>query len=261
MKRLRSAHPIWHAVAWILAYILLTGVGDAVSELMGVPNAATAPILLLLAVALFAYVYRNGWSNYYGLHRLDRAQFRRTLLYLPLAALVLMQFFRDLRNDLDPTGVLLIVGLMVGVGFIEEVIFRGFLFRAILVRASLTRAIVISGVTFGIGHIVNLARGYTGAEQLLQIGVAVMLGIVLALLYAVSGTIVPLIAFHALFNIGGSLTVDSMRFDAALLAVTFVVSAGYAAYLITVLRTRGRHSSLREEPRPEPMPAIPDNAN
>lgn len=259
MKRLRAANPIWHAVAWIMAYILLTGAGDAVSELMGVPNAATTPILLMVAAALFVYVNRNGWLNYYGLHRLDRVQFRGTLLYLPLAALVVMQFFRGFREDLNPTGVLLIVGLMVGVGFIEEVIFRGFLFRAILARASLTRAILISGVTFGIGHIVNLVRGYTGAEQLLQIGMAVMLGIVLALLYAVSGSIVPLIAFHALFNIGGSLTADNVRFDAALLAVTFLASAGYAAYLITVLRTRGRHDSLRETPRPEPVPAIPDS--
>lgn len=198
MKRFNEVRPIWHAVVWIVAYVVLVPIGDALSELVGEPNSVTAPLLAVLSLVLLLYVRRNGWLGYYGLRSFRKADFTKTLLYIPLLAIAMMQYAKGLRAGLDVTAVLLIIALMVCVGFIEELVFRGFLFRAILEKRSLTGAVVISGITFGLGHVVNLARGYTGVEQLIQIGSAIVLGIVLALLFAVTGTIVPLIIFHAL---------------------------------------------------------------
>lgn len=239
MKKLNQVSPIWHAVIWILAYVVLVPIGDWLSELVGEPNSVTAPLLVVLSIVLIFYVSRNGWLRYYGLRSFRSADFTRTLLYLPLLAIVLMQYAKGWRADLDVTAVLLIIVLMVCVGFIEELVFRGFLFRAILAKSTLTRAIIISGVTFGIGHIVNLARGYTGADQIIQIGFGVVLGIVLALLFAVTGTIVPLIIFHTLLNISGNLTASNTDWDMIMLVVTTVISAGYAVYLVIVLRRKG----------------------
>ncbi|AWB89174.1 CPBP family intramembrane glutamic endopeptidase [Salinibacterium hongtaonis] len=241
MKKLRAASPIWHAVVWILAYVLIVTVGDWISAIIGVPNSATAPLVLLLSIVLVLYVTRNGWARYYGLIALRRDQFQRTLLYIPLVVLALLQFTLGLRADLDVRAVLLTVLLMLGVGFAEELVFRGFLFRALLSESTLPRAIIISGLTFGVGHLVNLARGYSGAEQIVQIAVAIVLGVVLAMLFAVSGTIVPLIAFHALFNISGDLSAANSDREGLILAATIVISAGYAAYLAVVLRKHGAH--------------------
>ena len=47
---------------------------------------------------------------------------------------------------------------MLCVGFLEEVIFRGFLFRA-LAKENVNKAIIITSVTFGLGHILNLFNG------------------------------------------------------------------------------------------------------
>ena len=47
---------------------------------------------------------------------------------------------------------------MLCVGFLEEVIFRGLLFTAIA-RNNIKSAVIISSVTFGIGHIINLFNG------------------------------------------------------------------------------------------------------
>ena len=239
MRRLQLANPIWHAVMWIVAYMVLVSVGDLVSEQVGIPNSVTAPLLLLLSILLSWYVSRNGWNRYYGLRAVRADDFRRTLLYIPLLVIALIQFTQGFRDDLDLTTVLLIMVLMACVGFIEELVFRGFLFRGILKRRNLTRAIVISGVTFGIGHIVNLARGYSGVEQITQILFAVVIGIVLALIFAVTGAILPLIVFHALFNISGSVTATDSRFEWVMLAATTIISAGYAVYLVLVLRRRG----------------------
>lgn len=255
MKKLNGVSPVWHAVVWIVAYVLLVPVGDGLSKFVGEPNSVTAPILAALSIVLLVYVSRNRWLRYYGLRSFRSGDFTKTLLYLPLLAIVMLQYAKAWREGLDVTTVLLIVALMACVGFLEELIFRGFLFRAILAKSSLTRAIVISGVTFGIGHIVNLARGYTGAEQIIQIGFGVVLGIVLALLFAVTGTIVPLIIFHTLLNISGNVTASDTGFDAIMLAITTLITIGYAVYLVTVLRRKGpaREMQLTLSPTPDPL--------
>jgi membrane protease YdiL (CAAX protease family) len=239
MKKLNAVAPVWHAVAWIFSYVLLVFIGDWLSELVGEPNSVTAPLLAALSIVLILYLGRNDWLRYYGLRSFRRGDFATALFYLPLLAVVLLQYAKGWRGDLDPTAVLLIIGLMVCVGFIEELVFRGFLFRAILSGRNLTRAIVVSGVTFGIGHAVNLARGYTGVEQVIQIAFGVVLGVVLALLFAVTGTIVPLIVFHTLLNISGNITASKPEVDLIMLAATTVISAGYGGYLAVVLRRKG----------------------
>lgn len=255
MNALNRKSPIWHAVIWIVAYVLLVNVGDWLSELIGEPHLATAGLLVILSIILFFYVARNDWLNFYGLGPLRRKSFTGTWLYIPLVVIVALQFFKGFKEDLDVTAVLLIVVLMICVGFIEELLFRGFLFKGILTRGTLTRAVVISGITFGIGHIVNLARGYTGTEQLLQIGFAIVIGIVLALLFAVTGTIIPLIIFHALFNISGSVTAPSNEFDLIMLVATVVISAGYVAYLVGRLRRQGADQDVRNTTLPTLSPA------
>lgn len=84
---------------------------------------------------------------------------------------------------------------MIGTGFVEEVLFRGFLFQGIYCKSGANKAIFISGITFGIGHVVNLFRGYAAVELAAQIGVAIVIGIVLALLVAVTKNILPGIFF------------------------------------------------------------------
>lgn len=244
MRKLQASSPIWHAVAWIGIYVVAMNIGDALSEAIGVPNSGTTAVLVVLSLWLIFYLRRDGWLRYYGVRAVRRSDFKKTWLYIPLVLIVVMQFTKGMRDDLDLTAVLLIVALMLCVGFLEELIFRGMLFRGIQRTSNLTRAVVISGVTFGIGHIVNLARGMSVVDQLTQIGFAVVLGIVLALLFAVTETIIPLIVFHALVNISGSLTVNNPESELLMLAATTLVCAGYAAYLVLVLRRRGASTAM-----------------
>lgn len=254
MNRLQENRPIWHAVAWIAIYVIAVNIGDWLSTLVGVPNSGASAVLVLLAVWLVVRLRKHGWLTYYGVRPLRRRDFNATLLYIPLLLVALMQFTKGFRDDLSFTTVALIIVLMVGVGFLEELIFRGMLFRGIQRTSTLPRAVVISGVTFGIGHIVNLTRGMAPLDQAIQIAFGVTLGIVLALLFAVTGTIVPLIAFHALLNISGNLTRADAQAELVMLAATTLVCAGYAGYLITVLRRRGPSPEISQ---PAPRPPCP----
>lgn len=116
----------------------------------------------------------------------------------------------------------------------------------------MNRAIVISGVTFGIGHFVNLARGYTGEQQLLQIVVAVAIGLVLALLVALTGSIMPGVVFHILINISGDLTTMDLQQEfcvstTVLSTGDLVICAAYGACLVRQVRRHG--SAARATPK------------
>ena len=69
-------------------------------------------------------------------------------------------------QDYPMPGLIFAAVMMAFVGFAEELIFRGFLFKAIIKDGSIKTAIVISSVTFGLGHIVNLFVGQDLVETL-----------------------------------------------------------------------------------------------
>ena len=87
------------------------------------------------------------------------------------------------------------------VGFLEEMIFRGFLFNA-MVKDGIKSAVIVSSVTFGIGHITNLING-SGAELLpniLQVIYAVAIGFMFVMIYYKTKSIIVCIAVHSIFN-------------------------------------------------------------
>lgn len=94
---------------------------------------------------------------------------------------------------------------MLCVGLLEEVIFRGLLFAAIA-KDNVKSAIVISSVTFGIGHIINLFNG-SGMElvnNLCQIVFATAVGFLLVTIFYRGGSLLPCILVHSAINTLGT---------------------------------------------------------
>ena len=90
------------------------------------------------------------------------------------------------------------VNLAVG-GYVEEIIFRGFLFRA-MAKDTLRTAIIVSAVTFGVGHIVNLANTADTIGVLLQISYAIVIGFLYTMIVWKGGSLWPCIASHVFVN-------------------------------------------------------------
>ncbi len=57
---------------------------------------------------------------------------------------------------------------MLCIGFIEEILFRGYLLQLLLKR-SIKVAVIVSSLTFGLGHIVNLVNGTELLPAFLQL--------------------------------------------------------------------------------------------
>ncbi len=90
---------------------------------------------------------------------------------------------------------------MLCVGFLEEVIFRGFLFKA-LAKDNVKTAIIISSVTFGLRHILNLfnGSGMDMAANLWQIVVSIACGFLFVIIFYRGGSLIPCIIAHSVNN-------------------------------------------------------------
>lgn len=117
---------------------------------------------------------------------------------------------------------------MINVGFIGKILFRGFLFKAIE-KESVKKAIIISTLTFGIGHIVNLFNGQDTLNTIVQIIYALSLGYLFVMIFYKSNSLVQCIITHSLIN---SLSIIGTHNDIVVVALILtIISTLYAVYL------------------------------
>lgn len=229
MNTLHDNSPIRHALIWIAIYVGLVNITSNMSVTL------TSVAVFLLGVGIFFYLIRNNWLSLYKFHLPDKQAFRQSLYFLPLLLLILCQFAKGIHSEIGMTGFLQAILLMAGVGFVEEVVFRGFLYQAISKKSGPTRAILISGVTFGIGHIVNIFQGYNSFELAIQISAGILLGMILAIFVSAFHSIIPGIFFHILFNISGTITNENQLLDGYISLFILGTSLLYLIYLIKLI--------------------------
>lgn len=237
MKKLYQKSELWFAILFIIVYVVGASYADELSARLGTEKSVTLIFTAVLAFLLHRFIGKNGLSAYYGLCKPAHSP-SRALFYLPLLLLstVNLWFGARLSHTLPET--LCYIGAMLLVGYLEEVIFRGLLFRA-MARDGLRAAVIVSSLTFGIGHIVNLING-SGAEltaTLCQVCYAVAIGFLFVTLFYRGGSLWPCILSHGVFN---SLSVfsDQAASDRWLIPVSLalvVLSLGYALLLRRLL--------------------------
>ena len=241
IKKLYEKSEIWFAVAWIIAYCVLTSIGDNMSASVGVLKIITLPILIVLTVILYLFVKKNGLSEKYGLCK-PQVSASKMLFYIPLIVLLTANLWNGVKMNTSPLETLLYVLSMLCVGFLEEMIFRGFLFNAI-VKDGVKSAIIISSVTFGMGDIVNLLNG-SGAEllpNLLQVMYAVAIGFAFVMIYYKTKSLLPCIVTHSLFN-AASAFANKADITSQIRIVTSVliaiIAGAYALYITLVVKNK-----------------------
>ena len=157
MQKLYEKSELWFALAWIGVYVAGASIADRLSEQIGVEKCITFPFLAVLSVFVLVWLGRRGLFRKYGLCK-GNVKASRFLYYLPLVVLTSCNLWQGVALNLPFTETALYVGSMLCVGFLEELIFRGFLFKA-MSKDGLKSAVIVSSLTFGIGHLVNLVNG------------------------------------------------------------------------------------------------------
>ena len=197
LKKLFDRDQIWFAVLWIVVYVFGFGNADMLSETIGVPKLLTVLLGLVLSAVLYSFVRRHGLSGYYGLCR-GRGG-RRFLYFIPLAVISSVNFWNGVTVNAPALESLLYIASMCFVGFLEELIFRGMLFKG-MCQSNVKAAIIVSSLTFGAGHIVNLLMGAPLLDTLLQLVYAAAVGFCYTAVFYVGGSILPCILSHIVVN-------------------------------------------------------------
>ena len=234
LKKLYDKSKIWFAVAWIIAYCVLMSVGDALSVRIGIEKLVTLAIGIVLSAILLIFLKKNGLFSDYGLCS-PKTSVRSMLYYVPILIMLSANLWYGVALNDGTFQILLYVLAMLCVGFLEEVIFRGLLFEAMR-KDNVKAAVIVSSVTFGIGHIINLING-SGAEllpNLLQVIYATAAGFMFVMMYYKSQSLLVCIAAHGVFNALSVFAneVDTTNGTEILSALLLTVITGaYALYL------------------------------
>lgn len=243
MKKLYEKNELTFAIAWIVVYCVLQSLANPLNQAIGIEYAASAGFCILQAIVLFTFICKNKLQKRYGLCS-SPVPARRFLYYVPLVILASGNLWNGAALNFSPAETVCRIACMLCVGFLEEAIFRGLLFTAIA-RNNVRSAVIISSVTFGIGHIINLfnGSGMDLASNLCQIVFAIAVGFLLVTIFYRGGSLLPCILVHSAINTLGTFANDTnlttqtqLTHIAALIAIT-------VAYTLILTRTLPKKQS------------------
>ena len=243
MKKLYEKNELTFALLWIVVYCVLQSLANPLNKWIGIEYSASAAFCILQAVILVAFIQKNHLQKRYGLCR-SSVSASRFLYYVPLFILASGNLWNGIAlNGSLPETVCRIV-CMLCVGFLEEVIFRGLLFTAIA-KDTIKSAVVLSSVTFGIGHIINLFNG-SGMElvnNLCQIVFATAVGFLLVTIFYRGGSLLPCILVHSAINALGTFASDAgltMEMRLLHLGVLIAITVAYTLILTRTLPEKAK---------------------
>ena len=235
MRKFYETKPVLFAVLWIVIYVVL------MAPLRGSYGDGSLQMLLgLVAVtgALLAVIRLLGIQKELGMTRWLQNG-KRLLWLLPMWVLSTGNLWGGVGVRYDAVTTVMAVLSFLLVGVAEEIIFRGFLFNGMRRTGSLTVAVVVSAITFGMGHIVNLLTGHATMETLVQVLFAIAWGFLFTFAYLKGGSLLPCIAIHGLIDAFSVFARDNAAADWAYIIATVVIAVIYCLY-------------LKKQPTPEP---------
>ncbi len=238
MKKLYEKNELTFAIVWIVVYCVLQSLANPLNKIIGIEYSASAAFCVLQTIALFVFIRKNNLQKRYGLCK-SPVPARRFLYYVPFVILASGNLWNGVALNYPASAMVCRIVCMLCVGFLEEVIFRGLLFVAIA-KNSVRSAVVISSVTFGVGHIINLfnGSGMNFVNNLCQIVFAIAVGFLLVTIFYRGGSLLPCIIVHAAINTLGTFSNDTdLTVEKHLLhlAILIVITVAYTLILTRTL--------------------------
>lgn len=234
MKKLYNKSELTFTLIWIFVYCISMSVADNFKPNESIKGIASLSVIGLLCLILTLFVKKEGLLKNYGLC-IPQIPSSKMLFYLPVAALLTVNLWYGFAFRLTVAEAIIYVLTMLGVGYFEELIFRGFLFGA-MAKDNLTAAVAVSSITFGIGHIINLfnGSGMELAENIFQIISAVAVGFMFVTVYLKSKSLIICILTHGIFNALSAFSDEAaVTLQKRILSTVFIIllCTGYGLYL------------------------------
>lgn len=225
MEKLFKKHETLFCILLIVVYVV---VNSYLIQNFGVADYRTSVILTIMSVLLVILMFSLKRIEYYGLTKAKNP--KRFLYFIPLVIIFSVNLWNGVNVNHTNNEVVFHILTMINVGFLEEIIFRGFLFK-MMDKDNLKAAIIVSSVTFGIGHIVNLVNGSELFTTLMQVCYAIAIGYLFVTIFYKSKSLVPCILAHIFINATSIFKVESSGL-LYIVSIFLVISClGYAFYI------------------------------
>lgn len=242
MKKLYEKNELTFSIMWIVVYCVLQSLANPLNKVIGIEYAASAVFCILQTIVLFNFIRKNKLQERYGLCK-SPVPASRFLYYVPLIILATENLWNGAAVNYSLPETVCRIACMLCVGFLEEVIFRGFLFVSIA-KENVRSAIIISSVIFGVGHLINLFNG-SGMElvnNLCQICFAIAVGFLLVTIFYRGGSLLPCIIVHSAINTLGTFANDTDLTMQMNLLHIFALILITVAYTLILTKTLPRKS-------------------
>jgi membrane protease YdiL (CAAX protease family) len=194
----------------------------------GVTHYLSTIINTIFSIGLITLIIILKKTSYYGLTKWINE--KECLYFIPLILIVSVNLWSGININNSKKEIIFHALTMINIGFIEEIIFRGYLFK-MMEKDNLKSAIIVSSVTFGIGHIVNLLNGADIIPTLLQMCSAVSIGYLFVVIFHHSKSLIPCIITHSLINVLSIFNGDSTELLYISSAFLIVMSIIYSIYI------------------------------
>ena len=225
MKKLFEKHETLCCILLIVLYVVIN---SYCMQNFGLEDYRSTIINTVFSVAVVALIISLKRVEYYGLVKVTNA--KKYLYFIPLLLIVSVNLWNGINVSHTPGKIIFYMLSMVNIGFLEEIIFRGFLFK-MMAKDNLKSAIIVSSITFGLGHIVNLLNGADLVPTLMQICYAVALGYLFVIIFYKSKSLVPCIVAHIAIDVLSVFNVENSLSLYIIPVFLIVVSVGYAIYI------------------------------
>ena len=237
MKKIYEKNELTFAIIWIVVYCALQSLANPLNKMIGIEYSASAAFCILQSIVLFAFIQKNNLLKRYGLCKSSVPAWR-FLYYVPLVILASGNLWNGVAVNYTPVETVCRIVCMLCVGFLEEVIFRGLLFKAVA-RDNIRSAIIISSVTFGIGHIINLfnGSGMNVVNNLCQVAFAIAVGFLLVTIFYYGGSLLPCILVHSAINTLSTFANDTNLTTEMHLLHVGILSVITVAYTLILTKT------------------------
>ena len=195
-----------HETLCCISLIILYIVSNMFISITSYSGVIVNTLLSIFLIGLIIYLDR---VKYYGLVSVKDS--KKFLYFIPLLLIISVNLWSGININNSLSEIICHIISMINIGFIEEIIFRGFLFR-MMEKDDLKSAIIVSSITFGIGHIINLFTGGEFLSTLMQVFYCISIGYLFVLIFHKSGSLIPCIMCHSIFNALSIFHVDGSLF-------------------------------------------------
>ena len=223
MEKVFKKHETLITITLIIIYVVAN---SYTMQNFGYTSIQSAIINTILSAVILTLIFLIKRVKFYGLTKPEKS--KQFLYFIPLMIISLFNLRHGIHINNTTSEIIFHIITMLNVGFLEEIIMRGFLFK-MMEKDNVKRAIIVSSITFGMGHIVNLLNGADFVPTLLQVCYAIAIGYMLVMVFYKSKSLIPCIIFHGIFN---ALNIFSTGKSTVISSIILIILClGYTLYI------------------------------